>query len=145
MDRKAKAVELFAQRFNCSQSVFTAFRQADRLDEETALKVATVFGAGVACSGSGLCGAVSGALLAISMKHGRGDLASVDAKLRTYELGRQLMADFASQHGSCVCRDILGVDIGTEAGFQQAEAAKLFETRCLDVVKTAADLLEPIV
>jgi C_GCAxxG_C_C family probable redox protein len=72
MQRKEKAVELFRQKFNCSQAVFTAYRQADVLEEKDALKLATVFGAGVAGSGSELCGAVTGALMAISMRYGRG-------------------------------------------------------------------------
>ncbi len=70
MQRKEKAVELFRQQFNCSQAVFTAYRKVSVLDEESALKLSTVPGAGVACTGSELCGAVSGALLAISMHYG---------------------------------------------------------------------------
>jgi len=38
MQRKEKAIELFQQQFNCCQSVFTAFRRVDVLDEENALK-----------------------------------------------------------------------------------------------------------
>ena len=83
MQRKEKAVELFRQQFNCSQAVFTAYRKVSVLDEESALKLSTVLGAGVACTGSELCGAVSGALLAISMHHGRGDIQSFEAKIKT--------------------------------------------------------------
>jgi C_GCAxxG_C_C family probable redox protein len=99
------------------------------LDDKTALKLATIFGAGVACTGHELCGAVSGALLALSMKHGRGDLESVDAKTKTYELGRHFMAEFRAMHGSCVCEQILGVNIGTSQGHEQARDAGLFETK----------------
>jgi len=49
MQRKEKAVELFRQQFNCSQAVFTAYRKVSVLDEESALKLSTVLGAGVAC------------------------------------------------------------------------------------------------
>ena len=51
MTRPERAIDIFKQRFNCSQALFTAFRQEDKLDEETALKLSTVFGAGVACTG----------------------------------------------------------------------------------------------
>ena len=142
MTRKEKAVDLFKQQFNCSQAVFAAFRQADRLDEETALKLATVFGAGVACTGSGLCGAVSGALMALSMKHGRGSLKSVEAKARTYELGQRFMSEFKQENGSCVCEQILGFNIGTPENLERARAMRLFETRCLEVVNSAATILE---
>lgn len=144
MERKERAEELFRQHFNCSQAVFTAYRNAEILDEESALKISTVFGAGVACTGNELCGAVNGALLAISMRYGRGDIQSIEAKAKTYELGRRFIADFKSRMGSCNCESILGLNIGTPENMKKAKDMKLFETRCLDAVMTAADILEGI-
>lgn len=141
MTRTEKAVELFQQKFNCSQAVLTAFRQADVMDETTALKLGTVFGGGVACTGA-TCGAVSGALMAISMKHGRGDLLSVDAKTKTYELGKKLMDEFARQNGSCSCAELLGMNIGIAENMAKAQELKLFETKCLALVRSAAEILE---
>ena len=141
MTRTEHAVSLFKDRFNCSQAIFTAFRQVDKLDEQTALKLATVFGAGTARTG-GTCGAVSGALMAISMKHGRGDLASVAAKDKTYELGREFMEEFARRNGSCVCAELLGMNIGVPENMAKAHALGLFETKCLALVKSAAEILE---
>jgi C_GCAxxG_C_C family probable redox protein len=143
MTRKQIAVDLFKQQLNCSQAVFTAFRQTDQLDQVTALRLATVFGAGVACTG-GTCGAVSGALMAISMKHGRGDVASVDAKVKTYQLGRRFMDEFAKQNGSCVCAELLGMNIGIPENMDKAREQKLFETKCLALVQSAAQILERI-
>jgi C_GCAxxG_C_C family probable redox protein len=80
--------------------------------------------------------------MAISMKHGRGDLDSVDAKTRTYELGRAFMTQFAARNGSCICAQILGIDVGTAEGHKQAQEARLFETKCLEAVKSAADILD---
>jgi C_GCAxxG_C_C family probable redox protein len=141
MTQKQKAIDLFKQQLNCSQAVFTAFRQTDKLDEATALKLATVFGAGVACTG-GTCGAVTGALMAISMKHGRGDVASVDAKVRTYQLGRRFMDEFARQNGSCVCAELLGMNIGIPENMAKAQEQQLFQTKCLAIVQSAAEILE---
>ena len=93
MNRKQVTIELFKQRFNCCQAVFAAYRQPERLDEETALKLATVFGAGVAGCGNELCGAVTRGLMALSLKHGRGDLNSVEDKTNTFRLGRQFMKE----------------------------------------------------
>ncbi len=142
MQRKEKAVELFRQGFNCGQAVFTAYRQADVLDEKSALKLSTIFGAGVAGTGDELCGAVSGALLAISMKFGRSDIQSIEAKKQTYELGKRLMADFELSIGSCNCESILGLNLGSPENMQKALDMKLFETRCVDAVKAASDILE---
>lgn len=142
MQRKEKAVELFRQKFNCSQAVFTAYRHTDVLKEKDALKLATVFGAGVAGSGSELCGAVTGALMAISMRNGMGDVHSIEAKTQTYELGKRFMADFKSCMGSCACESILKMNIGIPENLQKARDMKLFETRCEDAVKAASDILE---
>ena len=128
MTRKEKAIDYFKQSFNCSQAVFTAFRQADKLDEKTALKLSTIFGAGVACTGKELCGAVSGALMAISMKHGREDVKGVEAKLKTYELGKKFMLEFAKVHGSCICEEIIGINIGTPENLKKAAEMNIFET-----------------
>ncbi len=144
MQRKERAVKLFSQKFNCSQAVFTAYRQADELDEETALKIATVFGAGVACTGGELCGAVSGALMAISLRYGRGTRENTEAKVKTYELGNRFTIEFKSRMGSCSCAGVLGLDIGVPGNLEKAGEMKLFETVCLDAVKTASDLLEEI-
>jgi len=144
MQRKDKALELFRQKFNCSQAVFTAYRQADVLEEKDALKLATIFGGGVLGSGNELCGAVSGALMALSMRFGRGDVHSIEAKKQTYALGRRFMADFKSCMGSCTCASILGINIGTPENLNKAREMKLFETRCVDAVKAASDILEKL-
>lgn len=141
MDRVSKALEIYKQRFNCSQAIFVAFREPERIDEQSALKLSTMFGAGVARTG-GTCGAVTGALMALSLKHGRGDLASVDAKTKTYELGQSFMDDFAKQHGSCVCAELLGMNIGIPENMAKAHAMRLFETKCYRLVESAARILE---
>jgi C_GCAxxG_C_C family probable redox protein len=144
VDRRAKVIELFRQRFNCCQAVFTAYRQPE-LDEPTALKLATVFGAGGCGTGRGTCGAVAGALLAISMKHGRAETEDEAAKRRTYELGRRFRAEFEARNGSCFCRDLIGVDLGLPEGYDRAVKERLFETKCLSYVRSAAELLEDLV
>jgi C_GCAxxG_C_C family probable redox protein len=144
MTRAEKAVEIYKQRFNCSQALFTAFRQAEQIDEVTALKLSTVFGAGMARTGN-TCGAVSGALMAISMKHGRGDVAAVAAKDKTYQLGQRFMDEFARRNGSCACAELLGMNIRDPANMAKAVEMKLFETKCLDLVRSAGEILETLI
>jgi C_GCAxxG_C_C family probable redox protein len=144
VSRKDEAVRIFSQHFNCSQAIFAAYRDPDTLSESAALKLATAFGAGVACNGRGLCGAVSGALLAISAKHGRGSDDPVEAKSKTYELCRKFMGEFAARGGSCMCDELLGVNIGTPDGMERAQEARYFETKCPDYIKAAADILDEV-
>ena len=142
MQRKDKALQLFSNRHNCSQAVFAAFRQADVLDEASALRLATMFGGGLAGAGGGMCGAVSGALMALSMRFGLGGIGELANKSKTYELGRQFIAEFEKRMGSCRCESILGLNIGEPENLQKARELKLFETVCVDAVAAASDILE---
>jgi len=142
MHRKEKALELFTNRCNCSQAVFAAFRQEDVLDEASALRLATIFCGGVAGSGGGMCGAVTGALLALSMRYGMGGIEELANKGKTYELGRQFMEEFEKRMGSCRCSSILGLCIGEPESLQKARELKLFDTVCVAAVATASDILE---
>jgi C_GCAxxG_C_C family probable redox protein len=143
-NRVEKATGLFKQTFNCSQSIFTAFRDEANVDEKTALKLSTVFGAGVACTGKSLCGAASGALMAISMKYGRDDVKDTEARQKTYELGAKFLDDFKKKNGSYICKELLGVDIGTREGMAKFKQEKMVETKCANIVKSTAEKLEEL-
>jgi C_GCAxxG_C_C family probable redox protein len=82
--------------------------------------------------------------MAISLKHGRGDLDSVDAKAKTYALGRQFMDEFSKENGSCVCEALLGMNIGTPENMAKAQSMGLFETKCYPLVGSAAKILDRI-
>ena len=47
MSKKEKAMSLFKEGYNCSQSVFGAFAEELGLDFETALKISSSFGGGM--------------------------------------------------------------------------------------------------
>ena len=70
MDVVDRAGSGFEEGFNCSQAVFSAWAEELGLDRETALRVATAFGGGMGHRGD-TCGAVTGAFMAIGLKHGR--------------------------------------------------------------------------
>lgn len=144
MTRQEHAISLFKAGFNCAQAVFTAYRDSDKLDESTALKLSTVLGAGVACRGTGMCGAAAGALLVLSLRHGRGDLASVAAKGVTYTKAQTFLQRFEQELGSTVCEHIIGINLGTPENLTAARARGLFEARCHPAVRVAADLLEEL-
>lgn len=129
--------------FSCSQAVFAAFSESLGLDRTTALKIAQPLGGGIAATGS-LCGAVTGALLVIGLKHGRVVPEDLASKERTYALVREFIRRFEELHGSIVCRELLGVDISTPELHEEARRQGLFAARCSRYVSAAADILEPI-
>lgn len=139
----ARAAAVFAQGFSCSQAVFTAFAEELGLEHESALRLSQALGGGMAHLGQ-TCGAVSGAFLAIALKHGRSRADDLAARDRTYERMRRLAALFEERHGSLSCPGLLGVDLATEEGQAEAKARDLFRTRCACFVRTAAELTEGV-
>jgi C_GCAxxG_C_C family probable redox protein len=143
MTAAQRAAESFESGFSCSQAVFAAFSEALGLERTTALKIAQPFGGGIAGTGS-TCGAVTGALLVIGLKHGRSRPEDAAAKEKTYALVLEFIKRFRKRHGSIVCRELLGVDLSTPEGHEEARRRGLFSGRCLLFVSQAAEILEEI-
>ena len=52
------------------------------------------------------------------------------------------VAGCRQRHGSLACRELLGCDISTPEGAKLAEERRLFRTKCPQLVRDAAELLE---
>ncbi len=126
------------QGYNCAQSVFSALAERVGLPVETALKIAAPFGGGIGRLGE-VCGAVSGGLMAIGAAEGH-TAADPAAKERSYRLARDFAEEFRRRHGAITCRELLGCDIGTPEGQQQAREAGLFKQRCPLYVRDAVEI-----
>ncbi len=50
--------------------------------------------------------------------------------------------DFKRRQGSLLCRDLLGCDVSTPEGQRMAVEKGLFRSKCVDVVRDAAELVE---
>jgi len=138
------AAALFQEGFSCSQAVFTPFAEDFGLDRATALKISQAFGGGMAHLGEA-CGAVTGAFMAIGLKHGRTRADDLPARDRTYERMQRLAARFKALHGSLKCPCLIGVDLGTDEGMRRARENDLFRTLCARYVRTAAELVDEII
>jgi C_GCAxxG_C_C family probable redox protein len=143
MTQSERAAAFFKEGFSCSQAVFAAFAESEGLSRDQALKIAQPFGGGLAHRG-GMCGAASGGLLVIGLKHGRTRAADEAARDRTYRLVHAFLDRFREAHGALDCPALLGVDIGTAEGMAAARSAFLFESRCRGYIQTAVALLEEI-
>lgn len=143
MTRADRALELFRGGFSCSQAVAGAFAPDLGLDAETALRLSQGFGGGIARQAD-WCGALTGAILVIGLKHGRTRAEDDAARDKTYALVRELLARFTAEHGEVKCRDLLGCDLGTAEGRKTIDALRLHQTRCEEYVRDAALLLEDL-
>jgi C_GCAxxG_C_C family probable redox protein len=140
MNRIEAAVSRFAQGFNCSQAVLSAYAGRFGLDDEAALKIAGGFGGGMGRM-AGTCGAVTGAFMVLGLKYGAVS-ADREAKERIYERIREFADVFRARNGSNECRGLLGCDISTPEGLQRAKDEKLFTSVCPKCVREACEILE---
>ena len=129
------AVEKFLAGYNCAQSVLYAFCDDLGLDKDTALKLACGFGAGMARKQE-VCGAVTGGILAIGLKHGRGEGQDRVPTEETYQKVRELMSRFETAHESCICR--------APNGQQHFKENDLLNKTCKGCVKSVVQTLEEI-
>jgi len=119
--RSEVATTRFLSGYNCSQAVLYAFRDEAGLGEDVALKIATGLGAGMGRKQE-VCGTVTGGILVLGLRHGRGSRDDRSATEQTYLRTRELMDRFAAKHGSCLCRQLLqGYDLATEEGRRRAK------------------------
>ena len=137
------AVSCFKEGFSCSQAILSTYGKQFGLDRETALKIATGFGGGMARMGK-TCGAVTGAFMVIGLKNGKINFDDEIAKETTYSLVREFVSRFTILNGSIECNKLLGFDINTPEGRQLANEKNLFTTLCPKLVQNAAEILEQI-
>lgn len=141
INKVEQAVSCFNCGFNCSQAILSTYSESLGLDRETALKLSCSFGAGMGRL-AGTCGAVTGALMLIGLKHGKYLEDGTVSKDHTYMLVRDFMQAFEARNGSTVCKELLACDISTPEGFAKARDNKYWDTYCVRYVRDAAELIE---
>lgn len=132
------ACDTFAQGFNCSQAVFSAFASALGIPGEAALKLSSPFGGGIARQGQ-VCGALIGALMVLGLRSGN---ANPDGKENTYRIAQEFVRKFEERHGAILCHELIGADLSTPAGWQAAREKNLFSICPTLVRETAESLVE---
>lgn len=140
MNKGEQAVEYFNQNYNCSQGVFTAFAKEQGIDEKLALKISTNFGGG-ARKGE-MCGAVSGALMALGLFYGHSDGNDQEEKSRAYSISEEFMDRFIAEKGTVVCRELLGYDLTKPEERAQILEKDLFHCICPEMIRCAAMIVD---
>ena len=141
MTKAERARALFLEGCNCAQAVFLAFAE-EKMDRETALKIASGFGGGMAGM-RGVCGAVSGMFMACGLLRGSADPTDRAAKTEHYAALRQLAGEFEAQNGSIICRRLLGLDPDFKPQPPEPRTDGYYKKRpCPEMVFCAAGILE---
>lgn len=143
MTREERARELFSNSYNCAQAVAMAFSADTGMDEDLSCRMATAFGAGGGRR-QFCCGAVSGALLVISLLKGRELGGPKAAQEESYTLAREFFARFEAEHGSSECKVLLDrIDLLTPEG-QERFVSEGMSRHCEGIITHTVRILEEI-
>jgi len=116
--------ELFQSGLYCAESVLLAIAEAKGIESDLLPKIATGFCGGVSRT-CGMCGAVSGGIMAIGLFIGRNSPA--ESQMPAYGTVQRFLDQFAERFGSTNCRDLIGCDLGTDEGHNYFETNNLIE------------------
>jgi len=101
--------------------------------------LASGFGGGIGRKGS-LCGAFTGAVMAIGMKMGRTDPKDKEAISKIYKKCQEFWSQFEKELGSNLCYDIIGVHLDNEEERQKWLVSGGMK-KCASIVEKTAGML----
>ena len=143
MSRAEEAKKQFEKGFHCAPAVLSTYSEQFGLEKALALKIACGFGAGIGRMGK-TCGAVTGALMVIGLKHGQVNLADEESSQRTYTLVKEFIDRFTALHGCIECKELIGYDLSDSGDLSLARESGVFENKCPSFVYDSACILEDV-
>ncbi len=141
-DTPERTVAAFRGGLNCAQAVLAAYGPRHGLEREHALRLGGAFGSGMQLGET--CGAVTGALMVIGLRHARVSGLAFLSRDRTERETLAFIERFKARHGSVSCKELLGCDLGTPEGRAAAGRDRSFKRRCPKFVRDAAEILEAL-
>jgi C_GCAxxG_C_C family probable redox protein len=136
----ARSRELFESGFYCAESVLLAIAESKGIESDLIPKIATGFCSGISRT-CGMCGAVSGGILAINMLTGR---SSPKASIKeNYDSVKSFIHAFEERFNTTNCRQLIDCDLGTEEGQKTFNDNKLIE-QCKQYTEEATKMVMEI-
>lgn len=134
----SKGVEYHRQGFNCAESVLLGL--CDRLGIENSLipRIATGFGGGIGHTGD-ICGAITGAIMALGIRFGRENPQDKDSRDRLYLLVEAFLKEAEKTLGYLDCCNLIGVRLNTKEGLKRYREENL-RLKCQQIVETVENI-----
>lgn len=129
--------------YGCAESALVALQTIFGLENEEDSSAAMALNGGIAYSG-GICGAISGAAMAL------GRLAELRldehrrAKRTARRLTQQLIAGFEAEFSSSDCRDLIDYKISIPAEHDAFIASNVWRTTCMRQIEFSVSKLAPL-
>jgi len=133
--------ELFDSGFYCAESVLLAISESNGIQSDLIPKIASGFCNGISRT-CGMCGAVSGAIMGISLICGRN--TPEESVENNYAFVQELLNEFKNKFGSVNCKELIGCDLNTEEGQEFFESNKLIE-KCRQYTIGATEIAQSLV
>lgn len=141
MEDKIKA--LFMQGYDCSQAVLRYFADRFDMDEDLANRTAACFGGGMQMGE--VCGAFTGALMVIGLKYGHSNPENLlQQKEVLTAKNAEFREKFLREYGTCSCKELLGYDVSTPEGFNEALESGRLLGYCPGLAAKVIDILESV-
>ena len=141
MQRCKLANEYHQKGFNCAQSVLAAFGDLTHLPEKEALAVSGGFGGGVGGSHAEICGAMSGAVMVLSMLYPHVEEGNAESKRKIYGVTQEFQKRFQARFPCTRCGDLLAARIQPDDKTPAAQKLGI-TSHCAILIVTAVEIVE---
>lgn len=129
--------------YGCAETTLIVLQEAYGLPDAADSSPAMALNGGVAWRG-GICGAISGAAMALGRLAARRIADHKEAKRAARCISASLMDDFSREVGKLDCRDLTGLDISTVEGHTIFIESKVWHGVCMAQIEFALRRLVPL-
>ena len=136
-----KAMEIMSQGHGCSESVLLAVSQEFGIESEVIPRIASCFAGGIGNSGS-VCGAVTGAVMAIGLIAKEGN--SMEDYFKKMSMVQEFRQRFEQEMKTIECHELTGADLTTPEGIDDFMKSDIPQKVCFPAVGTAFNIVMDI-
>jgi len=126
--------------YGCAETALVALQKVYGLDNAEDSSSAMVLNGGVAYSG-GVCGAISGAAMAVGRLAEQRVEDHKEAKRTARRIIQQVMAEFDEEFGSHDCSGLIDYDISTQEGHDMFIESGVWRDSCMKQIEFSVDRL----
>lgn len=126
----------FLEGFSCAEAVLMSIASAQGISSPLIPKIATAFGSGLSCT-NGMCGALSGGILALSLIKGK--TTKEDDRRELYSDVQELTRLFEKRFESNECTKLLGFSLSDADAGEKFVKGDCLKTKCVHYVSYVAN------
>ena len=133
-----KAVAYFNEGYNCAESTLLALSDFLEIECRYIPRVAGGFGGGIGKHGE-ICGALSGAIMALGIVFGRENAKDREGKEKMYGIAESFVLKFEREFRCIRCRDLTGCNMLTPEGQKKMKDENIHDKVCSRLVAFGAE------